>query len=91
MKITLLSSKGQITIPRTIQKTLRIGHRSKLALYPQKGVLIVKPLQSSIVEQTAGSLSRYISPHKRGIPFKKVREETQKLVAKELAEKGNNG
>lgn len=84
MKLTLLSSKGQITIPKEVQRLLKIGYRSRLALYPQKGVLIVKPLKTSIAAQTAGSLREYITPQKLGVPFSKVREETQKIAAAEL-------
>lgn len=85
MKITLLSSKGQITIPRDMQQSLRLTPRTKIALYPQKDSIIVKPLKTSITEQTAGSLSRFIPANKRGIPFKKVLEATKKIVASELA------
>lgn len=85
MKIALLSSKGQITIPKEVQKLLNITYRSRLALYPEKNVLIVKPLKTSIVEQTAGSLARYVPPEKRGVPFSHVREETRKIVAEKLA------
>lgn len=87
MKITLLSSKGQITIPKEIQLMLHIGHKSKLALYPQKNVLLIKPLRSSIVEQTAGSLKHYIPKNKVGIPFPQVIEETKRIVAKEKTKK----
>lgn len=85
MKMTLLSSKGQITIPKEMQLMLNIGHRSKVALYPQNNVLIVKSLRSSIVEQTAGSLKNHIPKGKMGIPFSKVLDETKKIAAKKLA------
>lgn len=84
MKMTLLSSKGQITIPKEMQLMLNIGHRSKLALYPQNDVLIIKPLRSSIVEQTAGSLKNHIPPAKSGIPFSQILAETKQITAKKL-------
>ncbi len=87
MQIALLSSKGQITIPKKIQKELKIGHRSKLAVYPQKDSIIIKPLRSSITEQTAGSLAHFIPENKRGINFSKVLRETQRAVVSELAHK----
>lgn len=87
MKMALLSSKGQITIPKEIQLMLNIGHRSKLALYPQGNVLIIKPLRSSIVEQTAGSLKNHIPKGKANIPFPRVLEETKQIAAKELAKR----
>ncbi len=82
--MTLLSSKGQVTIPKEIQLMLGIGHRSKLAMYPQGNLLIIKPLRNSIVEQTAGSLKNHILKGKEKIPFSKVLEETKEIVAKEL-------
>lgn len=88
MKMSLLSSKGQITIPREIQQLLKIGHRSRVMLYPQKGVLIVKPLRTSISEQTAGSLKTYIPSKKLAAPSSKVMEVTKRIVAKKLATKG---
>lgn len=87
MQISLLSAKGQITIPKKIQKELQIGHRSKLAIYPQKDAIIIKPLRSSITEQTAGSLTRFIPKDKRGVSFEKVLEETKKMAASQLATK----
>lgn len=87
MKITLLSSKGQITIPRELQKALNIAPRSKIALYPQKRILILKPLKTSIVEQTAGSLTRLIPKDKLGISYQKILEQTKKITAHKLAQK----
>lgn len=87
MKIATISSKGQITIPKDVQKMMNITHGSKVMLYPDKNILMIKPLKNSIVEQTAGSLKKYVHPKKLGIPFSKVREETQRIVAAELAKK----
>ena len=85
MKIALLSSKGQITIPKEMQKLLQISHRSKLAIYPKDDALIIKPIKTSIVNQVAGSLSHLIPPEKRGASWKQVMKETQKIVAAKLA------
>ncbi|MBI2327097.1 AbrB/MazE/SpoVT family DNA-binding domain-containing protein [Candidatus Curtissbacteria bacterium] len=87
MQTALLSAKGQITIPKKIQRQLKIGHRSKLVIYPQKDLIIIKPLKTSITEQTAGSLARFIPKDKKGVSFTQVLEETQKIVASELASK----
>ena len=87
MKIVTISSKGQITIPMDVQKIMNVTQGSKVMLYPEKNILMVKPLKSSIVAQTAGSLKKYIDPKKLGIPFSKVREETQKIAAAELVKK----
>ena len=87
MKIATISSKGQITIPKDIQQSLHVTHGSKVVLYPERDILMIKPLKNSIVEQTAGSLAHLIPNEKKGIPFKQVRKETQKIAAQELASK----
>ncbi len=86
MKIATISSKGQITIPKTMQKSINVTYGSKVMLYPDKGILKIKPLKRSITEQTAGSLAHLIPPEKRGIPWSIVIKETQKLAARELVE-----
>lgn len=87
MRIATISSKGQITIPKAFQNMMNVEYGSKVMLYPHKNILMIKPLKSSIVEQTAGSLKKYVDPKKLGIPFPKVRSETQRLAATELAKK----
>lgn len=85
MKLATISSKGQITIPKDVQKVLNITHGSKVMLYPNKNMLMIKPLKSSIVVQTAGSLKKYVHSNKVGIPFSEVRKKTQEMAAAELA------
>lgn len=87
MKIATISSKGQITIPKDVQNLLNITHGSKVILYPEKNVLMIKPLKTSITNQTAGSLKKFVHPNLLGISFAKIREETQKLAATELGKK----
>ncbi|HSW96329.1 MAG TPA: AbrB/MazE/SpoVT family DNA-binding domain-containing protein [Candidatus Saccharimonadales bacterium] len=88
MKIATVSSKGQITIPKDIlENILNITYGSKVTLNSDKGVLMVKPLKHSLVNQTAGSLKKFVNPKLLGIPFAKIREETQKLAATELEKK----
>lgn len=87
MKIATISSKRQITIPRDILKLMSIDKGNKVMLYPDKNILMIKPLKTSIAQQTAGSLKKYVDPKKLGIPFSKVREETQKIAVAELVKK----
>lgn len=87
MKFATISSKGQITIPRQMQQQLGMTTNSKVVLYPQKGILMVKPLTHSIVEQTAGSLRRYIAKDKLGKSFHEILQETKQQAAESLATK----
>jgi AbrB family looped-hinge helix DNA binding protein len=88
MKIVTVSSKGQITIPKDIlENILNITYGSKVILDSDKDVLMIKPLKHSLVDQTAGSLKKFVDPRLLNIPFVKVREETQKLAVAELEKK----
>lgn len=87
VKIATISSKGQITIPRNFQLTMNVTYGQRVMIYPDKDTLIIKPLKGSIVQQTAGSLKRYVDQSKLGVPFPQVRKETQKIVARHLAKK----
>ena len=86
MKIATISSKGQITIPRDMQKSLNVTYGSKVMVYSDKDTLVIKPMRKSITEQTAGSLAHLVPLEKRGIPWSTVIKETQRLAAKELVE-----
>lgn len=87
MKVATLSTKGQITIPKDIQKLMSVTYGSKLLLYPNKNMLMVKPLKTSLGEQTAGSLKKYAAKDTLGVPFSEVRKTTQELIARELGKK----
>ncbi|HRN70754.1 MAG TPA: AbrB/MazE/SpoVT family DNA-binding domain-containing protein [Candidatus Woesebacteria bacterium] len=88
MKIATVSSKGQITIPQDMLKNiLNISYGSKVILSPDKNTLTIRPLTQSIVEQTAGSLKKFVDPKLLNISFEKVREETQRIAAEEIVKK----
>lgn len=88
MKIATISSKGQITIPKDIlENILNISYGSKVVLDHDKDFLTIKPLKQSLVNQTAGSLKRFVNSKLLNISFEKVREETQKLVAADIEKK----
>lgn len=87
MNIVTISSKRQITIPNQLLISIDARPRDKMIVKAEKGTLRLKPLKTSIVQQVAGSLSKYIPASKRRVPFSKIREETQKIVAAELAKK----
>jgi len=40
-----------------------------------------KQLKNSIVEQTAGSLTKLVPPSKLGVPFSKILKETKKIFS----------
>ncbi len=88
MIYSLLSSKGQITIPRKLQKEYNLSPRSRIVIYAEKDGIKIKPLKTSIVDQTAGSLAKYITKETLGKDWKEIREETQRLAAEHIVKKG---
>lgn len=87
MKIVTISSKRQITIPNDYLLSLDLEPRARLIMKFENGTLLMKPLKTSIVEQTAGSLKKYVSPSKLKMSFFKILQETKKKTAKRLAKK----
>ncbi len=85
MKIVTLSSKNQITIPKdAVERLDLLATRRLLIEYNDKEV-VLKPLTSSIVEQTADSLTKYVSKDKLGKSWKIIMKVTKKKVAEKLA------
>lgn len=87
MKIVTLSSKNQITIPNDLLISLGARSVNKFLLEENKGVITMRPLKNSIVDEVAGSLTKYVSPDKLGVPFEKIMEETKRITAEKLAKK----
>lgn len=85
MKIVKISSKRQITIPNELLLGLNLQPMGKLIIQAEDKTLIMKPLKTSIVEQTAGSLTKFVSPSKLGVPLSKILKETKKKTAAKLA------
>jgi len=88
MRIVTLSSKHQITIPRSLLRELQVSPRSKMLIKAEGDAIVVKPLKKSVVDEVAGSLAKYVSPSKRGVPFSKIMEITKNKVAAKLAKEG---
>ncbi|MBL7159228.1 AbrB/MazE/SpoVT family DNA-binding domain-containing protein [Candidatus Microgenomates bacterium] len=85
MKIVKISSKNQVTIPSELLLSLGLQPTRKLILQVENNSLTMKPLKTSVVEQVADSLTKYISPSKLGVPFSKILKETKKKTAVKLA------
>ena len=63
--IKRLTSKGQLTLPVSVRKAWGIKPGDKLELTIGKGnVLLIRPLERSIGESTAGSLRHYVPKDK---------------------------
>lgn len=87
MKIAKISSKGQITLPRSILIETRLMPYDKVLVEQRNNFIVLKPLKKSVVDEIAGSLNKYIHPSKLGKSFNEIKEETRKEVVKHLVKK----
>lgn len=85
MKIATISSKGQITLPRSFMRELQMQPRQKVFIEKDNDRIKIRPIPSSIAEKLAGSLKKHIHPSKLGVPWEVVMQETKKRVAEKLA------
>ncbi|HIC91381.1 MAG TPA: AbrB/MazE/SpoVT family DNA-binding domain-containing protein [Syntrophaceae bacterium] len=79
MPIARLTSKGQMTIPKEIRKTLNLKPSEKVIIVVEGDQAIIKPLKGDILN-IGGSIR--VSDKEKPVDFHKVREEVKKTIAK---------
>ncbi|MBU0569980.1 AbrB/MazE/SpoVT family DNA-binding domain-containing protein [Patescibacteria group bacterium] len=82
MKIVTISSKNQITIPKDMLLALDLKAKSKAIVEKKDGVLTFTPIKGSVVEETAGSLRKYVHPSKLGKSVAEIEDAVGKIIAK---------
>ncbi len=85
MPISVLTSKGQMTIPKEVRKALNLKPSEKVIIVVEGNQAIIKPLKGDLLD-LGGSVK--IPNKEKPIDFKKVREEIKKRIAKKAALKG---
>jgi len=83
MPIALLTSKGQMTIPKEIRKALNLKPAEKVVIVVEGDQAIIKPLKGNILD-IGGTIK--IGDQEKPIHFRKVREKVKKEVAKRTVE-----
>lgn len=81
MPIAVLTSKGQMTIPKEIRRALNLKPSEKVIIVVEGNQAIIKPLRGNILD-IGGSIR--ISDKEKPIDFHKVREEVKKRVTKKV-------
>jgi len=85
MPISVLTSKGQMTIPKEVRKALNLHPSEKVIIVVEGNQAIIQPLKGNLLD--IGGSVRTIDREKP-IDFKKVREEVKKRVARKVARRG---
>ncbi len=83
MSISVLTSKGQITIPKEVREVLKLKPADKVVITIEKDHAVLKPVHGNILD-LGGSIK--IPEKDKPIDFKKVRKKVRKAVAKKVIE-----
>ena len=84
MPIAVLTSKGQMTIPKEVRKALNLRPSERVIVVVEGNQAILKPLRGNLLD-LGGSVK--IPEKKKPIEFRKVREELKRKMAKKIAGK----
>ncbi len=82
---TTTTSRGQITIPKTVREKLGIKTGVKIDIYPTQEGFVGKPQRKSRILELIGTLKHL----DKGESFREIREKTQAMAAQEIVEKFN--
>ncbi|MDA8433180.1 MAG: AbrB/MazE/SpoVT family DNA-binding domain-containing protein [Nitrospiraceae bacterium] len=84
MPIAVLSSKGQMTIPKEIRKALDLKPEQKVAIVLEDDHAVIKPLKGDILD-IGGTVKVPSADHPSD--FRRIREEVKKHIGKKAARK----
>ena len=82
MPISTVTSKGQTTIPKAVRDSLHLKPKDKLLFMVEGDRIIIRPVHGGI-HHLKGIFKGAI---KGPIDFKKLREETKRIVARKILE-----
>lgn len=82
MPVAILTSKGQMTIPKEVRKALKLKPSEKVTIVVEGDQAVIKPIRGTILD-IGGSITA--SEKEKPADFRKVREEVKKKIAKRAA------
>jgi AbrB family looped-hinge helix DNA binding protein len=85
MPISVLTSKGQMTIPKEVRRALNLQPSEKVIIVVEGNQAIIQPLKGNLLD-IGGSVK--ITDREKPINFKKVRGKVKKRVAKKAVTRG---
>ncbi len=83
MSVSVLTSKGQITIPKEVREVLKLKPADKVVITIEKDHAVLTPVHGNILD-LGGSIK--IPAKDKPIDFQKVRRKVRKAVAKKVIE-----
>jgi AbrB family looped-hinge helix DNA binding protein len=85
MPIAVITSKGQMTLPKTIRESLSLNPADRVALVMEGDHAILYPLRGTILDAAASVKS---PAGKRPLDFHAVRKEVRWQIARRAAARG---
>ena len=82
MPIAILTSKGQMTIPKEVRNALNLKPHEKVIIVVEGDQAVIKPIKGNILD-IGGSLR--IPDKEKPVNFHKVRDEVKKRIAEKAA------
>jgi AbrB family looped-hinge helix DNA binding protein len=79
MSVSILTKKGQTTIPKDIHKTLGLKPNDRILHIVEGEKVVLRPLKGSILD-----LKGTVKANKKPIDFQKLRDETLRRVARQI-------
>ena len=76
---SVVTSKGQTTIPKQIRELLKLKPNDRLFYLVEEGKVVLKPLHGDILE-----LRGSVPAKKRSEDFDAIRSSTRKAIAKKI-------
>lgn len=80
---TTLTTKNQLTLPKSVREKLGVKRGTKFDIYPTKDGFIGRMRRKSRILDFAGDLAHLDD----GRPLSEIRKEAQSLAAKEIVKK----
>jgi AbrB family looped-hinge helix DNA binding protein len=80
---TTTTSKGQVTIPKSVRDKLGLKPGVKIDIYPTEEGFVGKVKRKSKILEYAGDLAHL----DKGEPFREIREKAQEIGANEIVKK----
>ena len=79
MAVSILTTKGQTTIPKEIRAFLKIEAKDKILYQVENDKVIMRPLKGDILE-----LRGRVKTEEKPVDFGKIRKETKKRIAHKI-------
>lgn len=87
MSLTKISSKNQITLPVAMMNELDLFKGQNIWMEIEKRKIVIKAAKKDIIDEIAGSLTKYVDPSLLGLSDKEIMQKTKKIVLNRMMDK----